>query len=109
MAGLNKDLEFGLRQEEKRYKVMADHAIGIEGCGNETLRGIQQGSSGRYDIPRHTVKRQSSFNVIHNRPTHTPCRKFKSFSGSWTPSEVSTSSGKQYLYKNVPQPSTNYR
>ena len=82
---------------------MADHAIGIEGSGNEILHGIQQGPSSRYGIPRHTVKRQCSFNVIHYRPTHTPCKKFKSFSGPWTPSEVSISSGKQYLHKNVPQ------
>ena len=73
---------------------MADHAIGIGVCGSETLHGIQQGSSRSYDIPRHTVKRQCSFNVIHNRPIHTPCRKFRSFNGPWMPSEVSTSSGK---------------
>ena len=102
MAGPNKELDFVLHQEEKSYKDMADHVIRIEGCGNDTLHGIQQGSSSHYDMPGHTVKRQCSFSVIHNRPTHTPYKKFKSFNGPWTPSEVSTSSGKQYLYKNFP-------
>ena len=96
MTGLDKELEVGLHQDQERYNDMADTVIDIKRCGSDTLRGIHKGSRKRYAIPGHTVKRQCSFGVIHNRPTHRPYKKFKSFNGPWTPSGVSTSSGKQY-------------